>query len=540
VAVPYETPEILNFQTLRLASSGAMFFGVATWIFPVLFDTLAAETAPACAAHAAASSGPSLLQRSQKHPHQAPLIEELDEGKEDRFHAATHHAATHHKFNCTIFTDLRHQHLVEFPIANGELQAKAEEQLRIAHREVERKRDLNSSLLLQLRELESWRWSQDRVSMNLFNPTVVPLPSSWQQGPEERWLASFRHMELTHNKNDTCVKHSLSNIIVLAILDGHLRPTRPAEILTYQDVLPDDFQCQKAEGPKFLFLGPEDPRLFHMPNDTERILMLFTARTPTNVLGMLCDRCSHLEGRMYLAEIGSDLRPRSVLPGQGYVIPFETEMNGGSPKIGSHVIGGWEKNWGPFAYTDDLGNQQVMIQEAIYPHIVVPMDENFMVRDMVYNTTSPILEEWMRIHFPNMTMRLHGGVAPILFTEALPGVDLEAPFYLSILHTKCPKGGCTREHKSHHNRYLLPVYVNYLFAFEAKPPFAIQRVGHQKLPLRPILSVFWSHVAFPTQMLLTTDGQADAHGDDLSILYGAGDLMSRVLNLPLDHLADYL
>ena len=36
--------------------------------------------------------------------------------------------------------------------------------------------------------------------------------------------------------------------------------------------------------------------------------------------------------------------------------------------------------------------------------------------------------------------------------------------------------------------YLLPVYVNYLFAFEAKPPFAIQRVGHQKLPLRPILS----------------------------------------------------
>lgn len=26
-----------------------------------------------------------------------------------------------------------------------------------------------------------------------------------------------------------------------------------------------------------------------------------------------------------------------------------------------------------------------------------------------------------RIHFPNMTMRLHGGVAPILFTEALPG-----------------------------------------------------------------------------------------------------------------------
>jgi len=29
--------------------------------------------------------------------------------------------------------------------------------------------------------------------------------------------------------------------------------------------------------------------------------------------------------------------------GQGYVIPFETEMNGGSPKIGSHVVGATEK-----------------------------------------------------------------------------------------------------------------------------------------------------------------------------------------------------
>ena len=512
-------------------------FGVF-WIFPVLFDTLlAAETAPACdPAHAARSA--SLLQRSQKHPQQAPLIEVLDE---DTFDVT---ATQPQLGSCTRFTDLRYEHVVELPIANGELQAKAEEQLRVAHREVERKHDLNSSLLLQLRELESLRWSQDRVSMNLFNPTVVPLPSSWQQGPEERWLASFRHMELTHNEKDICMPHSLSNIILLVTLDAHLRPTRPAEILTHQDMLPDDFICQRAPGPDFLYLGPEDPRLFHMPNDTERILMLFTARTPTNVLGI---PCHHLGGRMYLAEIGSDLRPRGALPGQGYVIPFETEMHGGSPKIGSHVVGGWEKNWGPFVYTDDLGNQQVMIQEAIYPHIVVPMDANFMIRDMVYNTTSPILEEWMRIHFTK-TMRLHGGVAPILFTEAVPGVDLEAPFYLSILHTKCPFGGCpTREPMSHHNgegtpgtELILPVYVNYLFAFEARPPFAIQRVGHAKLPLIPLLSVFWSYVAFPTQMLRTTDGQADAHGDDLSILYGAGDMKSRVLNLPLDHLADYL
>lgn len=39
--------------------------------------------------------------------------------------------------------------------------------------------------------------------------------------------------------------------------------------------------------------------------------------------------------------------------------------------------------------------------------------------------------------------------------------------------------------------------------------------------------VFWSYVAFPTQMLRTTDGQADAHGDDLSILYGAGRCVLR-------------
>lgn len=502
-------------------------FGVA-WILPVLFDTLGAETAPACAAHdnpsrraLAAATSASLLQRSQKHPQQAPLIEEFDE--EDKFDIA----ATQHKLTgCHHFTDLRREHVVDVPIAVGELQAKAEEQLRVAQQEVERKQDVNSSILLKLRELESQRWSQDPVPMNLFNPTVVPLPSSWQQGPEERWLASFRHMELTDNKNDICFMHALSNVIVLVILDAHLRPTRPAEILTQQDVLPDDFVCQKEAGS--VFLGPEDPRLFHMPNDTERILMLFTARTPTNHLGM---DCPHLEGRMYLAEISSDLRPHGALPGQRYVIPFETEMNGGSAEIGGHVIGGWEKNWGPFVYTDELGNQQVMIQEAIHPHIVLPMDENFMIRNMVYNTTSPILEEWMRIEFPNKTVRLHGGVAPILFTEALPGVDLEAPFYLTILHTKV---------RTNRNRKILPGYTNYLFAFEAKPPFAIQRVGHKKLPLIPILSVFWSFVAFPTQMLRTTDGQADAHGDDLSILYGAGDLTSRVLTLPLDHLADYL
>ena len=52
-------------------------------------------------------------------------------------------------------------------------------------------------------------------------------------------------------------------------------------------------------------------------------------------------------------------------------------------------------------------------------------------------------------------------------------------------------------------------------------------VGPSSKFLDETFQVFWSYVAFPTQMLRTTDGQADAHGDDLSILYGAGRCVLR-------------
>ena len=51
---------------------------------------------------------------------------------------------------------------------------------------------------------------------------------------------------------------------------------------------------------------------------------------------------------------------------------------------------------------DDLGNQQVMIQEAIYPHIVVPMDANFMIRSLAADKkteTSRLTKKHQRVFF---------------------------------------------------------------------------------------------------------------------------------------------
>ena len=66
----------------------------------------------------------------------------------------------------------------------------------------------------------------------------------------------------------------------------------------------------------FLYLGPEDPRLFHMPNDTERILMLFTAR---------------LLGNLEPGGVGTE---KNSLEKSGQVITISAEvtLNGGDCK----------------------------------------------------------------------------------------------------------------------------------------------------------------------------------------------------------------
>lgn len=424
---------------------------------------------------------------------------------------------------CDDLSALRNESMLPLQLLRRQqLQETAQEQLRVAEERLARQ-DLNASLLLKLRELEEQRWSQERVPLSLFNPSMVPLPESWRQSPEERWLASFRHMELSqiYDREFFCIPMAISNVMVLAVLDAQFRAVRAA-LLTQQDVQLERLQCQELPG-GLVYLGPEDPRLFCMPGGD--VMMLYTSRRPSKTL-----ECRPA-GRMYSAQVMEDLSL------QGHqAIPFASERHGQPPAIAGKALGGWEKNWGPFLYTDEEGQEQLLVEESMDPHIVLSLGEDFLAGEVVYNSTSPVLEQWIRKKFGRKT-RLHGGVAPLLFTESLPGVELQPPFYISILHTRhLPSGGTVRRHGD----WDLSVYENYLFAFEAKPPFAIVKVGQKLLPLLPGRSVFYCLVAFPTQMLrVSGDGDSD-DSDELMILYGAGDATSRTLRLPLQRLHEFL
>ena len=62
-------------------------------------------------------------------------------------------------------------------------------------------------------------------------------------------------------------------------------------------------------------------------------------------------------------------------------------------------------------------------------------------------------------------------------------------------------------------------YMSFFFAFSTKKPFQVLRVGSKPLPLKAEFSSFPFHVAFPTQLLES--------GEQLKVLYGAGDAVSR-------------
>ena len=112
----------------------------------------------------------------------------------------------------------------------------------------------------ELRALEASRWAQGHPNLTLFNPSLLPLPAAWRRGAEERWLGAFRHMEVTGERNVFCAALAVSSVVVLAVLDQELRPTRPVELVTYDDLFGDRISCQDARK-GCLALGPEDARL---------------------------------------------------------------------------------------------------------------------------------------------------------------------------------------------------------------------------------------------------------------------------------------
>ena len=118
----------------------------------------------------------------------------------------------------------------------------------------------------ELRALEAHRWARRNAELTLFNPSLVALPETWRQGPQERWLAAFRHMEVTEERGEHCAPLAVSSVVVLAVLDQALQPTRPLELVTYDDLFGDHVGCQDARKrrkskEKSVALGPEDARL---------------------------------------------------------------------------------------------------------------------------------------------------------------------------------------------------------------------------------------------------------------------------------------
>lgn len=125
-------------------------------------------------------------------------------------------------------------------------------------------------------------------------------------------------------------------MILLAVLDQELRPTRPVELVTYGDLFPHQLSCQdpwKALRPEAFSGGPEDARLLALDDG---VFMVFTVAKPLEALGV-CPEPSYF--RMAAAEIAPDLR----IHGHRFLIRMESEVESElPPKIGQKTFSGLE------------------------------------------------------------------------------------------------------------------------------------------------------------------------------------------------------
>ena len=367
--------------------------------------------------------------------------------------------------------------------------------------------------LLELREKELSRVQDDQPQFSLFNPSVVPLPDSWRHHASEQWLAALRHQEFSELHSYGCTPRCVSSTIVIAVLDSKLRLTRPVRVIHHKDVFAKDYECwQEHHECNF---GPEDPRLLWDP-DKQKMLFFFNSKIRT---GSPLQSCPRIMVRMHAGEVADDLTVS-----RAYQIAMDSEVHGHKPRIGNRSMGPIEKNWSPFLYAGAAASNQVLLEQSVDPHIVLDFDtDSGVAAGSVWNTSGSLVHQLMS---SKNFSHAHGGVGPILITSTVVGLDLEPPFYLSMLHL---------EGKPF-------LYHSYFFAFAARPPFQILRVGHAEVPLRRELSVYTTIVAFPVHMQLVAGADAPqrAEADQLMIFYGAGDCDPRFLQLPLSRLNTYL
>ena len=373
--------------------------------------------------------------------------------------------------------------------------------------------------MFEMRGKQLARFQQDSPRLNLFNPSVVPLPTSWRQQASERWLAAFRQQEFSSLHFDSCLPRCIASLIVIAVLDSELHLTRPLRVLTEHEVLDQDYECFAWN--HICNLGPEDPRLLWHPSQ-QKMLLFFNSKIRTQ---SPLQACPKTRLRMHATELAAGLTVS-----RKYQIGLDSEVHGHAPRIGNSSLGFAEKNWSPFLYEGASGSFQILLEQSVDPHVVLEFDaDSGVAASVVWNTSGSLVRELvLRRNFSHA----HGSVGPVLISSLIEGLELAPPFYLSILHAV-----------EVHDQGDLGIYHSYFFAFTSKPPFNILKVGHTEVPLTRQPTVYTSVVAFPVHLQVVTPAEApqkSAIGNQLVIFYGMADCDARFLQLPLSALGLYL
>jgi peptidoglycan/LPS O-acetylase OafA/YrhL len=211
--------------------------------------------------------------------------------------------------------------------------------------------------------------------------------------------------------------------------------------------------------------GPEDPKLFELPNSALGIS--FSSFPPASILSHSssaedCKWHDNAVMQMYLATDGN-----ALLSGEQ---ALAVRLKCGNPK-------GMEKNWIAFRHEEKL-----YFVYSIEPHVIVNVRATDGACVEQYKTSSKQLKEVSQHVFA-----IRGSATAVRYSDGE---------FLAIFHTSGPLSG----------------YSSCLYTFQAQPPFMVLRIS-KPLPLH-------MH-SFPSSLVV--------HSNKVLVGYGEADQTSRVL-----------
>ena len=135
---------------------------------------------------------------------------------------------------------------------------------------------------------------------------------------------------------------------------------------------------------------------------------------------------------------------RAKQPRLPFLFDLAAPENGTALRASNFAFNFWEKNWMPFDHDGRL-----LAVRWFHPHQIVEIDERRGVATQLHATP----------HAFASGAELHGGTPPLRFDEK---------HYLTVVRLRTGSWVRNRETRN---------YINVLYLFEAKPPFAIVRVS---------------------------------------------------------------